>query len=108
MELVLETALIKARAAARLAGGRGRELLIHANATTYPLYTPEGINIIATYLGAVAVVHAARMNAKTAKQRGMLMWKKRSPVRSRLYLLVFSLLQLPKRSYQRAKSSKTW
>lgn len=38
---VLETALIKARAAARLAGGRGMELLIHARTTTKLEYTAE-------------------------------------------------------------------
>jgi hypothetical protein len=36
MLLQLLTALMKARAAARLAGGRGIVLLIHARATTKP------------------------------------------------------------------------
>jgi hypothetical protein len=31
--------------------------------------------IMATYLGARPVVHAARMKAKMAKQRGITMWK---------------------------------
>jgi len=75
MELVLEMALMKARAAARFAGGRGSELLIQARATTYPVYTPGTINIIATYLGAVFVVAAARMKANTAKNKGSTMWK---------------------------------
>lgn len=66
---------MKARAAARLAGGRGSELLIQANATTNPLYTPGTMSIMATYLGARAVVHAARIKAKMAKQRGMTMCK---------------------------------
>jgi hypothetical protein len=37
MEEVLEMALMKARAAARFAGGRGSELEIQASATTYPV-----------------------------------------------------------------------
>jgi hypothetical protein len=72
-------------AAARLAGGRGRELLIQASATTYPLYTPGTIIIIAKYLGPIPVVAAARIKAKIAKQRGIVIWKKRSPVRSKRY-----------------------
>ena len=75
MELVFETALMNARAAARLAGGRGRELLIHAKATTNPLYTPGTMIIIATYLGAILVVAAARIKAAMAKHRGIVMWK---------------------------------
>jgi hypothetical protein len=47
MELVLEIALIKARAAARFAAGRGSEFEIQAKATTYPVYTPGTISIIA-------------------------------------------------------------
>jgi hypothetical protein len=66
---------MKASAAARLAGGRGSELLIHASATTYPLYTPGTMSIIATYLGAMLVVHAARMKAKIAKQSGIVICK---------------------------------
>lgn len=41
------------------AGGRGRVLEIQASATTYPVYTPAGINIIARYLGPTVVVVAA-------------------------------------------------
>jgi hypothetical protein len=92
MELEFDTALINASAAARLAGGRGRELLIHANATTNPLYTPGTMIIIARYLGPVVVVAAARIKAQIAKQRGIVTWKKRSPVRSISYQCVCSLL----------------
>lgn len=66
---------MNASAAARLAGGRGSELLIHASATTNPLYTPGTITIIAKYLGPMLVVQAARINAAIAKQRGTTMWK---------------------------------
>jgi hypothetical protein len=48
-------------------------LLTHARATTYPVYTPGTINIIATYRGAVAVVAAAKMNATSATYIGSVM-----------------------------------
>lgn len=40
MEVRLETALMKASAAALFAGGLGRVLLIHASDVVYPLYSP--------------------------------------------------------------------
>ena len=49
------------------AGGLGRVLLIHASPTTYPVYTPGIISIMARYLGPVFVVVAAMMKAMTAK-----------------------------------------
>lgn len=57
------------------AGGRGRVFDIHAKATTYPVYTPGTIIIIATYRGAVVVVEAAMMKAITAKYKGSVTWK---------------------------------
>ena len=50
-----------------LAGGLGKVLLIQARATTYPVYTPAGMSIIAKYLGPTAVVVAAMIKAMTEK-----------------------------------------
>ena len=47
IELQFETALIIARAAALFAGGRGMMFDIQPSATTYPVYTPGTISIIA-------------------------------------------------------------
>ena len=46
------------------------------------------MNIIATYRGAVLVVAAAKMKAKTPKYSGRVTWKYRSPVRSACHALV--------------------
>lgn len=40
MDVAFPTALMKASAAALLAGGRGSVLLIHASAVVKPLYSP--------------------------------------------------------------------
>jgi len=39
------------------------------------VYTPGTINILATYLGAVEVVAAARMKEPTATYSGRVTWK---------------------------------
>jgi hypothetical protein len=67
---------------ARFAGGRGSVLDIQARPTTRAPEMPGSMSIIARYRGAVVVVDAARMKAMTATQRGIVMWKYRSPVRS--------------------------
>lgn len=87
MELAFDTALIAASAAARFAGGRGIVLLIQARTITYPVYTPGTMSIMATYLGAVAVVAAASMKATTATQSGMMTCRYRSPVLSACHAL---------------------
>jgi len=45
------------------------------------------MSIIATYLGAVLVVAAARIKAATHTYKGRVMWKYRSPVRSACHAL---------------------
>jgi hypothetical protein len=59
-----------------------RKILEECTETGEIKLTPGTMSIIATYLGAALVVAAARMYAKTAKQRGIVIWKNLSPVRS--------------------------
>ena len=64
------------------AGGLGKVFDIQPRPTTYPVYTPAGMSIMAKYLGPVDVVVAAMMKAMTAKYSGSVMWKYLSPVLS--------------------------
>lgn len=125
MDVAFEIALMNARAAARLAGGLGRVLLIHASAVVYPLYRPEiygivsmdcplvfwrlddpTISMIETYRAAMFVVAAEIMKQATASQSGMVMCQNRSPVLSACQALA-SVVMTPRMYGGHVKRSVT-
>lgn len=65
---------------------------------------PGNISIIATYRGAVFVVHAAKVNAATPTIIGQMTWKYRSPVLSACQAL--TKVQMTAKTYGGAVRSK--